>query len=296
MRNVQDRPKPTLLKGFRQKRILLWSLLLMNAVVGCVFIYSWLVQEKGSQAFSNNPAVSMPARTKATEFANEYFRWISTDKEERAKRLEPYLIKGIDEQAGMVLSGVKVDSTPSNVQVWDVQDKGNNRANIIVSATMMLMNPSDKKFTMETRHLVVPIYAASRDSFVVEDIPYYLPESSPVQASKGDYKPQGNKVDEKQLGEYTAFLESFFKEFASTSPEKTLSHRTKGDLQLRGMGSIISFSKLESVSVWEQQSEYEITCKVKFTDHLGATFIYPYILKLTKEDGQWRIISFRNSQ
>ncbi|SDY39433.1 conjugal transfer protein [Thermoactinomyces sp. DSM 45892] len=295
MRNYYDRPKPTLLKGFKRKRLFLWALLLMNVVVGSVYITSWLNDEEPAQAFSKNPAVSMPARTTATQFANEYFRWYSSDKDEREKRLEPYLIKGIDKQAGLVLNDIKTDSVANNVQVWDVRDKGNNKADIVVSATLMLTEKG--KTMMATRRLVVPIYAISNDSFVVEDVPYYLAESNPVQSSKGDFKSKGNQIDEKKMDEYTTFLNNFFKEYASTSPEKSLSHLTKGDLQLRGLGNVLSFGKLEDVKVWDNRSEYEVSCKVRFQDKAtGSEVLYPYIIKMTKDDGQWRILSLIHSQ
>ncbi|MDQ0862254.1 conjugal transfer protein [Bacillus sp. V2I10] len=77
-----------------------------------------------------NFAAGVGAQSFAENFAVEYFNWDNADEEikKRAKRLQPFLAKGLDEQAGLSFEGMEWSSELTDSQVWNVEETEENTA------------------------------------------------------------------------------------------------------------------------------------------------------------------------
>ena len=127
-----------------------------------------------------NYAVSEGAQSFAQNFASDYFDWQNSDEgiKTRVERLQPYLLHGLDKQAGLSFEGMEWNSSLSASQVWNIEETGKDSALITLRVEQML-NKTTHKIQMRIllkkmrgpyeKYFVVPIQNDGK-SFVVHQI------------------------------------------------------------------------------------------------------------------------------
>lgn len=265
-----------------------------------------------------NYAASEGAQSFAENFAAQYFNWQNTDqgKADRVKRLQPYLAKGLDEQAGLSFDGMEWDSSLTKSQVWNVKETGEDTALITlrIQHTLKKSTPPDPaaveaaksqnkplpEATEQTKgtyvkYFVVPV-KTNGQSFVVDKVPYFTaaPKKPAITANTA-FNEDGKITDPKLQDEITSALNTFFKVY-TTGTQEELSYYVKGD-EIPSMNGIITFKEVKSSVIQPGQSknEYNVHAVVIFQENQSnGQVIYPYELRLVKEDNRWFVKEMKN--
>jgi hypothetical protein len=251
---------------------------------------------------TKNFATSIAAQTFAKEFAGQYLQWTVGKEKEREARLKPYLMKGVDSQAGLRFEGMQYNASPHKVDIWDVKSTGKNTALITLKTGSILTPVQGKKKDPSgpyTRFFAVPL-TTDGQSFVVHDIPYYVTNPEPPAIEPNPTNVGGDTVTEEQTREEMGrFLDSFFKVYAMGNPEE-IAYFTKAT-DMKGLKGIASFNQVEFYTITKEKGastgEYRVQAKVRFTDGLSKGNIsYPYELKVKKEQGRWFVLTLETKQ
>jgi hypothetical protein len=265
-----------------------------------------------------NYAASVGAQSFAENFAVQYFNWQNTDqgKTDRVKRLQPYLAKGLDEQAGLSFDGMEWDSSFSKSQVWNVKETGKDTALITlrIQHTLKKSTPPDPaaveaaknqnkplpEATEQTKgsfvkYFVVPVKTDGQ-SFVVDQIPYFTvaPKKPSITADTG-FIEDGKITDSKLQDDITSALNTFFKVY-TTGTQEELSYYVKGD-EIPSMNGIITFKEVKSLVIkpGKSKNEYNVHAVVVFQENQSnGQVIYPYELQLVKEQNRWFVEEMKN--
>lgn len=267
---------------------------------------------------NENVALGVGAQSFAENFVSEYFNWENTDEEikKRAERLQPYLAKGLDEQAGLAFDGMEWNSILSNSQVWNVEEKAENTALITlrVQHTLKKSTPPDAKAVEQAKkdkkplpkakeeksepyekYIVVPV-KTDGSSYVVHKVPYFVPPAKkPEITSDTSISEEGKIQDSKLQDEMTSGLTTFFKVY-TTGTEEELSYYTKSD-EIKAMTGITTFKEVKDTIIkqGDGKNEYRVHATVIFEDNQSkAQVIYPYELTLVKEENRLFVKEMKN--
>lgn len=174
-----------------------------------------------------NVAAGEGAQSFAENFAVQYFDWKNTDedKKKRVERLKPFLATGLDEQAGLAFEGMEWNSSLSESQVWNVEEKGEDTALITLRVKHTLKKTTqpdpkavekakkDKKKPPKAKeettgpyekYFVVPVKTDGK-SFVVHKVPYFIPPAKkPEIISDATISEDGKIQDTKLQQEITS--------------------------------------------------------------------------------------------
>jgi hypothetical protein len=279
----------------KSKKALIWGLLAVNVAVAPMSMWNFLhfLKEKTTPATvaiqNEDPAVSLSAQAFAEDFASNYFTWNLGYEQDRANRLKPFLIKGLDEQAGLDTRAMDVSLVPGKLRVWNVEKLGPNKSVVIVQADVFTKDKS-KLIGQFKRHLAIPLEAVGNGRFVVSDIPYYVvPPSQPNIVKKDKNLP--NRVEESTNKEIESYLKEFFKDYALGSDEK-LSYFTKS--RIKGFRGMMDFIKIEQLNVYKEGQGYVAIAQVQFEEReTKGLYTYPYEIHLEKDGDRWYIITIQ---
>lgn len=270
------------------------------------------------QAKKENVAVGEGAKSFAENFASQYFDWQIDDvnRKSRAERLEPFLAKGLDEQAGLAFDGMEWNSTLVKSQVWNVEETGKDTALITLRVQHVLkkITSPDSKVVEQAKkdkkeppkpkedmagpyekYFVVPVKTDGK-AFVVNKIPYFMsPAKKPTFESDTTINEDGKIYDSDLQEELIVALNTFFKVY-TTGTQDELSYYIKGD-NIRTMLGIITFVEVKNTIIkkGESKDEYKVHATVVFKENQSrAQVIYPYEVTLVKVEGRWFIKKVKN--
>lgn len=265
-----------------------------------------------------NLAAGEGAQSFAENFAVEYFNWQNTDEEKkkRVERLQPFLATGLNDQAGLAFDGMEWNSSLSESQVWNVEEKGEDTALITlrVQHSLNKTTPPDPKAVEQAKkdkkpapkakeektgpyekYFVIPVKTDGK-SFVVHKVPYFVaPAKKPEITSDATISEEGKIQDTKLQEEITSGLNTFFKVY-TTGTQEELSYYTKGD-EIQTMNGITTFKEVKSTVIkqGDSENEYEVHATVIFQENQSkAQVIYPYEITLVKEEDRWFVKEMKN--
>ncbi|USK36543.1 conjugal transfer protein (plasmid) [Bacillus sp. F19] len=265
-----------------------------------------------------NFAAEVGAQSFAENFAAEYFNWENSDDEikNRAKRLHPYLAKGLDEQAGLAFEGMERSSELDDSQVWNVEETEENTALITlrVQHTLKKTTPPDAKAVEQAKkdkkplpkakeeksepfekYIVIPVKTDGK-SYVVHKVPYFVPPAKKPEITSDVSISEKGKIQDSQLqDEITSGLTTFFKVY-TTGTQEELSYYTKSD-EIKAMTGITTFKEVKDTIIkqGDAENEYKVHVTVIFQENQSkAKVIYPYELVLVKEENRLFVKEMKN--
>lgn len=317
--------KRTLPKSVIKKRWikgLFWA-----GIFGCLFLSIIAIGRVGvlSAALEDEPdeveevveipnhAISEGAQSFAENFATEYFNWSKDGEENREKRLENYLATGLDTQAGLRYENMKWDSKFLKSQVWNVEETGEQSADITLRVQHDLsrtVEPSEEEIKeaeekeeappkaknesggTHLKYLVVSIKSDGQ-GFVVSQVPYFIPEpmKPEIEIERNE---EPNVISDGQVEEdIRGFLDTFFTTYTEGSDQE-LAYYTRG-FDLHSLNTILVFKGVEKVDIYDQGDYFNVHVDVLMEEETSeAEMIYPYSIELTKEDSRWLVINFEH--
>jgi hypothetical protein len=293
--------KPATLHEFKLKKALLWGLLSVNAVVSPTILAMWAAGEfnvgnaetKVVQQQQESTAASQKAKSFALDFAHEYFTWNIGYEDVRAKRLQSFLVKGLDPQAGINFSTITKNARPDHIELWDVIDKGEKKSVIVVMAKVNIFEPKTDAPAVIERLLAIPIQAVNENQFVVNDIPYYLPVPEPSSVMKRKEVFDGDRVDATVTSQVDRSLQNFFKIYFSGDANE-IAYLAKTKTPLQGFKGAFEFLSMDDLEVVRQGDNYLADCLVYVKDDTGMEMTLPYQIQLSQEDGHWFVTDIIN--
>ncbi len=242
-----------------------------------------------------NPATAPGVGSFADNFAYEYFLWNPDPQamEQRKKRLAPYLITGMDPHAGLGIEGLDSSSKLIKSQVWNIEETGHNRAKVTLRIQYTL-NENDQ-LLYQIKYFVVPI-ASDGQSFVVYDIPYFVPAPQKPEIQPEPLKSSADIIHDPTLTPAISnFLDSFFKVYASGKPEE-ITYFSKIQ-PIQGLQGTLDYVTVKKVEIYPtpQSGVVEVHTQVTFADKGRKTkFHYPYVLNIQKENERWFVIGLEH--
>ncbi|SDZ33159.1 conjugal transfer protein [Thermoactinomyces sp. DSM 45892] len=293
IRKKGDHPREfKVIKGMRSKKILIWGLLTANVValpVGFFYFKDKTVVTGGTE--QEAPVMSQTARAFAEDFVSTYFSLHQGFEDHRAESLKPFLMKGLDKQAG--LESIEVNLSTGKVRVWKVEKKSPNKATMMVQAEVYIRDKSDKVLSMDKRFLAVPIESIGNGQFVVSEIPYYVSEpSAPNVALKEETL--ANKADSSTKKEVETYLNTFFQDYVSGNMDKLSSYTKSDSKRIEGMNGVLEFVKIKELEVYKEK-QVVVKVKAQFKEKeetkTNGVYTYPYTIQLEKNGDRWLISS-----
>ncbi|MDE3841089.1 hypothetical protein C0966_17665 (plasmid) [Bacillus methanolicus] len=145
------------------------------------------------------------------------------------------------------------------------------------------------------KYFVVPVKTDGQ-SFVVHKIPYFIatPKKPDIVASRTVN--QADTVNDSVLQhEITSFLRTFFKVF-TTGTQEELSYYTKDD-PIPSMSGIMTFQEVKNIVIkkGKNDTDYLVNATVVFQENQSkAKVVYPYQLRLMKEEDRWFVKEMKN--
>ncbi|MCQ6281094.1 conjugal transfer protein [Bacillus sp. EB600] len=295
-------------------------LVLFLSIVAIVRVGNATAKDNSMQQVDQkvNHAASEGAQSFAQNFASQYFNWQNTDegRKNRMERLQPYLAKGLNEQAGLVFDGMEWNSRLTKSQVWNVEETGKDTALITLRVQHILKklpppdpaavaeaqknNTEPPKATEESagpyeKDFVIPIKTDGK-SFVVYKIPYFVAPAKKPQITSDSTIDENSKIQDPKLQEeITSSLNTFFKVY-TTGTQEELSYYVKGN-EIQTMTGIITFKKVKNTVIKASTSsnEYQVYANVIFQENQSkAQVMYPYQLMLVKQDNRWFVKEMKN--
>lgn len=280
----------------KYKKVALWGLLIGNLLIGLAALFLWFSGTGSWNTTLNqkvkpsNLATSITAQAFAKQFASEYFSWNLEQEEDRVQRLQPFLVKEIDEQAGIEFSSVKTHARADMATVWKVDSKKPNQSiiTVLVNVNLIPQKRSDEIQTVK-RWLSIPIQAVDHEKFIVRDIPYLMPEPPVGQMNKSIIKMQGQKVNAPEVQQIQRALNHFFTIYSQGNEEQIryLSRSKKPIRGYRGTMKFLSTTNVEIVRKDREHVAYGFAHLQETETHIQ--FNYPFELQLRKEKGQWYV-------
>ncbi|WP_134704948.1 conjugal transfer protein [Ammoniphilus sp. YIM 78166] len=255
------------------------------------------VQAQVQEQKPMNPATGPGVGSFANNLAYEYFLWNKDPKvlEERKKRLAPYLMEGIDPQAGLGIEGLDSSSKLMKSQVWDIEETGPNQAKVTLRVQYTLTENNQPAYKI--KYFVVPITSDGK-SFVVYDIPYFVPTPKKPEIQPEPEKASADIIHDSTLTTAISnFLDSFFKVYATGKPEE-ITYFSKINT-IEGLHGTLDFVTVKKVEVYptKQSDVYEIHTQVTFAEKgMKTKFHTPFVLKLQKEKERWFVMDLKHEE
>ncbi|TCP67329.1 conjugal transfer protein [Baia soyae] len=294
IRKKGDHPREyKVIKGMRSKKILIWGLLTINVValpLGFFYLKNSTAAARGIE--QEAPVMSQTARSFVEDFVSTYFSLHQGFEDVRADSLKPFLMKGLDKQAG--LESIEANLSTGKVRVWEIEKKSPNKAIMTVQAEVYIRDKSDKVLSMDKRFLAVPIESIGNGQFVVSDIPYYVSQPSTPDVTKKE-ESLSNKADSSTKQELETYLKTFFQDYVSGNPDKLSSYTKSNSKRIQGMTGVLEFVKIKELEVYKEK-QMVVKAKVQFkekdkgTIKTNGVYTYPYTIQLEKDGERWMIV------
>lgn len=240
---------------------------------------------------SSNLAMTTGAESFANNFASQYFSWSPENRgiEDCKKRLEPYLADSLDVQAGLNTRELVSSSKLVKSQVWKTIETGENQAEITLR--VQYVTSLGKSSQTQLKYFVVPV-VAQEDNFLVYEVPRFIKPPNSIEFKAQPREQYSTVNDSKLVKEIGAFIESFFKIYASGTPEE-INYFSRAEID--GLQKVLEYTKLERYSVHptDDTDRFHVMAEVTFSDHKDKSqFTYPFQLYIKKEAERWYVTDF----
>lgn len=269
---------------------------------------------------TENPSVKPEAIQFAENFTKQYFTWEKGDQasKDREERLQSYLVKGIDKQAGLDLDSTEYGSQFNKAEVYKVQDVGDNKAYITfkVDATFIKtwqeevekkkkdgkkekkvkekVNKSEEK--PFSKYFVVPVMYDNQ-RYAVFELPQFTQIENNGQLEVEKTEKLQSVSDSKLEKNIQEFLGTFFSSYAS-DPKDKLFYILEDKSVSNGLNGALNYVEVESADVYKgaDKGQYRAFANVVFEDPDTKTkFTSEYDL-LIEQRGNRFVVTKLNKQ
>ena len=251
-------------KGYRARRIgvyAFWSIFVgMFLFLGLLLLSNGSDDSDKKEDILYDKVASQEATVFAQNFIRAYFQWERTDEGivARQQALAPYLVKGVDVNAGLVTKGIQWNSTYVSSQIRDVAIIEPGIGQITFQVKSNLSNGTEEKVLEQ--FMVVPI-AYDGESFGVYELPKYtdIANQTTVKAVT-DKRLKTASTDE--TNEVKAFVETFFKTYVEGEYEQ-LRYLLVKDSDITGLNAKYTFKEMNEIEVLKNEAETGFIANVK---------------------------------
>ncbi|KML06678.1 hypothetical protein VL05_00150 [Bacillus stratosphericus] len=262
-------------------------------------------------AVEQNQATKPEAVQFAENFARQYFTWSKEgeDAGKRAERLKPFLVKGLDQQAGLDLDSASYSSRFNSAEVYRVEEVSKDKATITLKVnstvtkkweeevTKTVKDGKKKKKVKEkqtktdekglSKYFVVPVYYKNHQ-YAVYELPRYeqIDQAGQIQdTNKEKLQSVGDSKTQKEINE---FLSTFFSSYA-TDPMNKLSYVLEDKDVKNGLNGSMNFVKVASADVFSNKGNgFRVKAKAIFEEPATKTqFTNDYDLVLEKRGSRY---------
>ena len=220
-------------------------------------------------------------------FASDYYSWQQSQEsiDNRNERLKEYFTEELQQlNAEMVRADIPTTSIARSVQIWSVEQVGDNDFEVTFSVGQQITENEQATNIVSTYSVVVHVDKAG--NMVIIKNP-----TMDSQPKKSSYQPKqiesDGTVDAEQSEEITSFLETFFKLYPSAT-EKELAYYVSNDA-LPVVQKDYVFAELINPIYTMKDNQVNVVVTVKYLDQeTKTTHLAQYQLLLEKQDN-WRI-------
>jgi hypothetical protein len=269
-------------------RVILWAVLLVVAFNGVRAIFlreTRTPSPPSTSAQQPNPASSFPsslAEAFAVQFGQIYLNFDPAHADQRAQQLAAFIPAGSGQQFGWNGAG-RMQLQSEQVAGINVQGAHNALVNLLVRLNDQLLEFS------------VPIYAAS-GGMVVSGEPALLPPPARVSPPSGQ---PGGSSDLTTQNQFESFLPSFLQAYAA-SDTATLGRYITNGFSITGLGGVVSYNSIQSLTVPPGGSTRDITVTVRWQlpspgGTAPATLDVTYEMTWIDESGTWTVETITGS-
>jgi len=285
------------------RNVLRWGLWLFLGVVFIRGVVTFLPQAPAPvaepQAEVKETAEPAGMRAIGEMFARDYLTWTQGAAEERAARMEPYLARGMDRQAGWAPGDNDAGQQVEQTWVYDARPVSPTRWQVTVAArvvslkdTTVVVKDQDNKETARTVRealpartvfLAVPV-GKTEGGWVVYDYPSLIPAPEP--AAFGEPVLAGRETGD-QDGRARALLTDFFRAYMSGGE---LTYYLAPGVQMRPVKAGWSFQQVSELTLLTADDGVWALSEVAVQDpSSGARYTHRYTVKLADRDGRWYV-------
>ncbi|MFC7443212.1 conjugal transfer protein [Laceyella putida] len=285
-------------------RFLFWALILYTAISATVVLgiqFGLIPVPPRKTAAADNLAAqkeqdaTLSERAFAERFVREYFFWTKGKESSRAERLNPFLKRDMDVQAGLDFKKADWESYARYVVAWDIKERTDRSGikEVTVFAETILSKVGNAKLQKRVdRYMVVPIKKVG-NSYLVADTPFLVAPPVPSSTQLPDEQEeenQGEAVDETVRGQVETFMKSFWKVYTTGEPQE-IAYFQKNSPSTAGLKDILQFIDLKNLSVRKKDNIYVVKCDVRLKDlSSGAEMAYHYTFDLVQEGDRWYVV------
>ncbi|MDN4081220.1 conjugal transfer protein [Paenibacillus polymyxa] len=262
-------------KGYVARKMGFYLFWIMFVFMFLVVFVTVMAPKGSSQADANqtekkatlNPATTTTGVQYAQNFAKEYFTWAPGDAalKERQKRLEPFLAKGLDKQAGLETHGLQTKSTFLKTEIKNIEEKGDNRAYVTLKVYQKVevpqQVPNQKAGTGKTvplvkykpmevqKFFVVPV--GYDQSYGIYDLPKFSFMDSQTTLEKDDAaKGLTDAENSQEKANVRNFLDTFFSSYVS-DPRDKLAYLLEDPKHPNGLNKTMDFVSVNTAQVYQ---------------------------------------------
>lgn len=283
------------------RTVLRWAIWLFAALiflrgVGSFFRSSLPIAELQTPAAAT---AAEPAGLRAfpAMFAREYLTWRPGQPEERAARLQPYLAKGLDSQAGWTPGRGGTGQNAAGAWVYSLKPIAENRWQSLVAvmvepyAEVSEFDGAGAQRTVRnpqagaTIYLQVPVAPTAAGGWAVSDYPSLVPApptGGEVQAvlAGDEVKDQGDRVK--------VLMSGFFKAYLGGGAD--LAYFVMPGASLPRAQTPWTLDSVSRVTLLKNGSNYTALTDVTAIDPAtGARFTNRYTVSVVEKDGRWLV-------
>ncbi|MER1987468.1 MAG: conjugal transfer protein [Solibacillus sp.] len=250
-------------KGYRARRYGVYAF--WSVFIGMFLFLGLLLLSNGSDDTDKKEDIlydkvaSQEATVFAQNFIRAYFQWERTDEGivARQQALAPYLVKGLDVNAGLVTKGIHWNSTYISSQIRDVAIIEPGIGQITFQVKSKLSNGTEEKVLEQ--FMVVPI-AYDGESFGVYELPKYtdIANQTTVKAVT-DKRLKTASTDDSN--EVKVFVETFFKTYVEGEYEQ-LRYLLVKDSDITGLNAKYTFKEVNEIEVLQGEAENSFIANV----------------------------------
>lgn len=224
-----------------------------------------------------------------TNFAKVYYSWeqSAASIEQRTENLKYYLTDELQAlNADTVRSDVPVSASVQDVQIWSVEQTGDNVYKVVYSVSQKVVNGEESDIV--TSAYEVSVYVDAVGNLVIIQNPTITGKPA-----KSDYAPKAAEpngtVSVQETDEITEFLTTFFALYPSASQQELSYYASSGALPVIENESYV-FAGLVNPVYTKGDDTVTANVAVQYLDQrTGMTQISQFVLQLRQIDGNCKI-------
>ncbi len=224
-----------------------------------------------------------------TNFAKVYYSWeqSAASIEQRTENLKYYLTDELQAlNADTVRSDVPVSASVQDVQIWSVEQTGDNVHKIVYSVSQKVINGEESDIVVSAYE--VSVYVDDAGDLVIIQNPTITGKPA-----KSDYAPKATEPDgtvsAQESIEITEFLTTFFTLYPSAS-EQELSYYVSGGALPVIVNDSYVFAGLVNPIFTKSGDTVTTNVAAQYLDQrTGMTQVSQFELRLNQTDGNWKI-------